>query len=173
MVLKNLPLGLNRIVLAVWFCMGVFRMFSQTTISNVDSVFLKVFDADLNPGNVSLDQLFSKPTVIISNVNCIACTDYFTDEKKSFHFVFIIGNESLGEINRILAYHHLQKREVYFTTCKYIVSLKPILCSGPTPCLVYKKHAAYHFWDYAQLSVLTNEFSLNIKPLKQKLNTGK
>ncbi len=173
MVLKNSRLGLNRTILAVVFCTVTFGMSSQSAILHVDSVFLKVFDAELNPGNASFEKLFSKPTVIISNVNCIACTKYFTDEKKRFQFVFILSNESLGEISRIMACHHLSKRDVYFTTCKYIGHLKQALCSGPTPCLIYKNRAAYHFLDYAQLSSVTNEFSLKIKPLKQKLNAGK
>ncbi len=170
MGLKNSRLGLTRGIVAVAYCFVALGMCSQVVISKADSVFLKVFDADLNPGNVSLAKLFSKPTVIISHVNCIACTNYFTNEKKNFHFVFILSNESLGEISRILAYHKLNKNEVCFTTYNCMGSLKQCLSSGPTPCLMYKSRDAYHFWDYAQLSLVTREFSLNIKSLKQQLN---
>ena len=149
--------------------LGICRAFSQTTISNVDSIFTKLFDADLNVKTVSYSKLFSKLTVIISNVNCIACTEYFTKAKKNFNFIFIISNESLGEIGRILAYHNLKKGEVCFTTCKYIQNFKTTLCGSPTPCMVYKRECTYHFLNYSELNNITREFSLKMDLLKKSL----
>jgi hypothetical protein len=165
-------LGFVRGILAVWLSIAAVSLSAQTRLPGMDSVFLKVFDADLRPVR-SLGRLFSKPTVIISHINCIACTEYFTKNKKDFHFLFVLSNESLAEINRILAYHHLKKREVSFTTCRYVPGLKQALCSDPTPCLFYRTPEGCMLWSYAQLSALSNGFSLSIKSLKPKLNSAK
>lgn len=149
--------------------MNVPTAFSQTAIPDADSVWTKLFDADLNPKTVSYTKLFSKPTVIISNVNCIACTEYFTKAKKNFHFIFILSHESLAEINRILAYHHLKKEEAYFTTCQYIQDFKSTLCANPTPCLAYKHEGRFLLLNYTELSHVTGEFSLKMALLKKSL----
>lgn len=169
MVLKNSALKRTSFIVVLCLAFNLPVMVSQTAISNVDSVFTKLFDADLNTKTLSYSELFSKPTVIISNVNCIVCAEYFSKAKKDFNFVFIIGNESLGEINRILAYYNLKKKEVYFTTCKYIQSFKSTLCGNPTPCMAYKQGNRFCFLDYHELDRITGEFSIKIDLLKERL----
>lgn len=168
MALKSLALK-NRLLLVLCWIVSLSAT-AQTVISNPDSVFTRLFDADLNVQIISYSTFFSKPTVIISNANCIACTEYFTKEKKKFNFVFILSNESLGEIGRIKAKHKFKKGEVFFTTCKAIHTLKPALCSNPTPCLIYKTASYYYFMDYPHLNSATSGFLLKTKALKKKLN---
>lgn len=169
MVLRNLPLKRNRAIIILFLALSAASACSQTTIPDADSVWTRLLDADLNPKTVSYSKLLSKPTVIISNVNCIACTEYFTKAKKNFHFIFILSQESLAEINRILAYHHLKKEEAYFTTCQYIPNFKSTLCAGPTPCLAYKREGRFLLLNYTELSQLTAEFSVKMASLKKRL----
>jgi hypothetical protein len=146
------------------------RLHSQKVVSYPDSIFMKFFDSELHVKFISAKKLFKKPTVIISSTNCIACTEYFTRHKQKFNYVFVLGNESLAEIKRILDHHLLKKDEVLFTTCKYVSTEKDAICKSPTPCMVYLHNKKANFYTYSELNNVTKEFSLKISLLRKKLN---
>lgn len=167
---KILALGLNKFLFTICLALSSSGIFSQDIIAHDDSVFVKLFDADLKEQAMSYSKFFAKPTVIISPVNCVACTEYFTKAKKNFNFVFVLSDESLGEIKGILAHYGLKKGEVFFTTCKNLIKVNQPLCSNQTPCMVYKKKKLLYFLNYNELNKETNKFSAEIKKLKNKLD---
>lgn len=172
MGLRNLLLKGSSALLALTLLLGMSRLHAQSRVINTDSVFTRLFDAGLRLKKISEARLCSTPTVIISNLNCVACVGYFTKARKHFNIVFILGNESLAEVSRTLAYYHLDNRKIYFTTCKYIRQFRPTLCENPTPCLIYRHQGQFSFLNYHELSQLTDEFSASVSLLKRRLGRG-
>ena len=168
MELKNSRL--ISVLIALLVLLSPCGLHSQKVISYPDSIFLKLLDSELNVKSISAKKLFKKPTVIISSTNCIACTEYFTRHKRKFNYVFVLYNESLAEIKRILDHHSLKKDEALFTTCKYVSTEKDAICKSPTPCMAYLHNKKMKFYTYTELDNVTKEFSLKISLLREKLN---
>jgi len=104
--------------------------------------------------------LSKSPTIIVSNMNCGECVKYFTTNKNlRCQIVFVLQNESLLEIRRILDVFQVKAKYIYFTTCEYIVKYKKVFCATQSPSMIYKKNEDFVLVDYQKLDSLTYGFS--------------
>lgn len=156
MALKNLKLLRTNVLLLLlcpWF------VYSQAERVNIDSMFTRVFDANISVVENSRVIKVNKPLILISTSPCSACVKYFTQSQKNYQFIFVINNKSLLEINRLLSFYKLKPKQVYFVVAEDVKLKKKIILSGPTPLAFSKSGNALYFVDYPNLNTITKEFS--------------
>lgn len=146
-------------------------MFGQTSILSLDSSLKVIFSTNLEAIPSSQIPFKKRPLVVISNMSCSGCVEYFTSNKKDFVFLFLLQNESLLEINQIIQKHKLQKSSVYFSMAE---SVFDSLSSGPSPKIIYASGTNFILLDYSKVSEITKGFSIKhskfIKNLKVQTN---
>jgi hypothetical protein len=119
-------------------------------------VFTKVFDFDLKPIEEVDTKILNKPVIFVSSYSCAACVKYFTAYKKAkYNLVFMLNNESLLEVRRVLEFYGTNKKFSYFVTPELIT--KDELLKSATPCLINKNYV----YDYDVLDSLTKSFNDN------------
>lgn len=170
MVLKKFQLLNIKYFLVFTFlsCKSV-KTFSQHE-TNLDSIFIKIFNSDLIEAKTKQLGKSTKPIIIISNLNCSGCVKYFTSNQKKYNIIFVINNESLLEVMRLKTLYKLSNKNLYFTTSEFINFQKKLICENPTPCSIYKCKNKTFFLSYNDLSNITNEFSINKKKLSKLFN---
>ena len=152
--------NIKYLLLFSFLCCKSEKTFSQLE-TNLDSIFIKIFNSDLIETKTKQLGTSTKPIIIVSNLNCSGCVKYFTTNQKKYNIVFVINNESLLEVMRLKSLYKLSNKNLYFTTSEYINYQKKIICENPTPCSVYKCKNKTFFLSYNDLSNLTKEFSIN------------
>ena len=136
-----------------------------------DSIFTRVVDANLQPVKNASAALKQKPVIIVSTSHCSACVKYFAQGQKNYQFIFLMNFESLLEVERILNFYKLKRKDVYFTTIASIKNKKTMISSGPTPLAMYNLQNNYYFVDYPTLNKASQEFTLDHNTLKNFFKT--
>lgn len=132
-----------------------------------DSVFGKIFDAELRPFVSKKITRRNKPVIIVSTTHCSGCVKYFAQSAKSYRFVFLMNYESLLEVNRLLGLYGLKPEQAYFTTAAYLNQKSRAISGGPTPVAIYKDRSDYYFLDYPGLSNITAEFTAEHRKVRK------
>ena len=172
MVLKIIGLRQNKIILIFFSILFFSNLYSQQNITlKIDSIFTNLMDQNLNVVSASNILKLKTPIVIISNLNCGGCVNYFEKSKNKYSYIFIINSKSLLEINTIIKMHQLKDELRYFILCKDINLINHDICSSPTPCLINYNEASFLFYNYALLKKISNDYTLNAKKFLKKINS--
>lgn len=156
MALKKLRLN---IISGFLLCILPISLFSQKIQLNVDSLSKQVFNADLSIVKSSMPFKSKRPVILISVTPCSACVKYFSATQKHYRFIFIINNKSLLEVNRILAFYHVNRKNVFFITVDDLLFNKKYIITGPTPIAFVKSKSNVKYVDYSELNQITKEFT--------------
>lgn len=132
-----------------------------------DSVFRKIFDAELKPLVSKKLTDSDKPLIIVSTTHCSGCVKYFAQSAGGYRFVFLMNYESLLEVNRILGLYGLKPEQAYFATAAYLDQKSKAISGGPTPVAIYKSRKDHYFLDYQDLNHITAAFTAEHRKVRK------
>jgi hypothetical protein len=157
MALRNLGWFISCVLITL-------KLYSQVKISNIDSVFLKVYNSEMNQCKIN-----KKNILFISNANCIGCVNYFTKLYCNYQYLILLKDLSISDGRKLIDLYKLQRKNVLFTSINNINFLKTELVNKPSPILLEIKKDYVNYYDYDNLISITNDFSLNRKELRKEL----
>ncbi len=152
--------SLRTSIFLIIFCGLQALTIAQGEVITLDSVFTKMFDADLMPVKSASLLKSNKPIIFVSTSHCSGCVKYFAKGQKNYQFIFLMNNQSLVEVERIINFYKLKGKTIYFTTEEYVKNKKNTFCSGPTPIAIYNCNNQTLLLHYASLNSLSHEFTL-------------
>lgn len=167
MELGNIRLRRISIILLSFFSFAIYSQIDITT--RCDTMLSPVFNNELEQAETTLLLTDELPIILISNLNCSSCVNYFVKQQDKYRFLFFINSLSLLEVNTIIKSRQIQKERCYFILNKNIRNTIKIIENKPTPCMITSKNHQKYFYDYELLSKLTRDFTINHRQFLKKL----
>lgn len=142
----------------IFFCLCLFKLHGQADTIQFYKITKRIFDCRLNIIDTNSKKPLNKSFILVSDVNCIACVEYFVNANK-INFLFILKYESLSEINEIISRFGAKKNQCYFTTVNDLSEMKDLILKGPTPILLKKIQIGFIVYNYFEVDKLSNSFT--------------
>lgn len=167
MELGNIRLRRISIILLSFFSFTIYSQIDVTT--RCDTMLHSVFNNELEQMETKQMLTDELPIILISNLNCSSCVNYFVKHQDKYRFLFLTNSLSLLEVNTIIKSRQIQKERCYFMLSRNTKNTIEIIENKPTPCMISSKNQQKYFYDYELLSKLTREFTVNHRQFLKKL----